>query len=241
MERGTILGPTLPPLGEVPRPLGGIEWTLVYEIFFYALVALLWTARSNRILGGFCAWAVAITSARRRGERRSRRRFRGSRCPPTTARSSGSSRSTDRHLDLTDARTLLVLVPALVIGGEFFAQTEWRLMSVSLGAACLVAGLARTALMRGASRDGIVTQWGDGSYGLYLVHSAVIALVFPSLIGVRQVHWLVGILGLFAIGMGAGPLYGMLEHRLYDFLKTRFRHAPWLRGAAATPEPARNQ
>src|SRR4030095_11962727 len=41
-HRGTILGLTLLPLGDVPRPLGGIEWTLVYEIFFYALIALLW-------------------------------------------------------------------------------------------------------------------------------------------------------------------------------------------------------
>ncbi len=61
-NRGTIFGLTLLPLGDVPRPLGSIEWTLVYEVFFYALVALVWTARSNRILGGFClAWAVAIT------------------------------------------------------------------------------------------------------------------------------------------------------------------------------------
>ena len=42
-NRGTIFGLTLLPLGDVPRPLGSIEWTLVYEVFFYALIALLWT------------------------------------------------------------------------------------------------------------------------------------------------------------------------------------------------------
>ena len=61
-NRGTIAGLTLLPLGDVPRPLGSIEWTLVYEVFFYALIALLWIARSNRVLAGFCLlWAAAIT------------------------------------------------------------------------------------------------------------------------------------------------------------------------------------
>ncbi len=77
-----------------------------------------------------------------------------------------------------------------------------------------------------------MTQWGDASYGLYLIHNAVIVLVFNALIGVRQVHWLVGVLGLFAIGMGSGLLYGQIEHRIYGFLKSRFTHAPWQRRGA---------
>ena len=80
-----------------------------------------------------------------------------------------------------------------------------------------------------AKRDGLLTQWGDASYGLYLIHNAVIVLVFNALIGVRQVHWLVGILGLFAIGMGSGLFYGQIEHRLYGFLKSRFSRPPWTR------------
>ena len=131
-------------------------------------------------------------------------------------------------------------MPGFAIAGEFFLQTEWRLLCVSLAATCLVAGAARVALDRDASKDSVLTQWGDASYGLYLIHNAIIALVFNSLIAVREVHWLVGILGLFAIGMGTGILYGQLEHRLYGFLKSRFARAPGqLRAdaaaAAATP------
>ena len=143
-----------------------------------------------------------------------------------------------RRLDLRIARTLFALAPEFAIGGEFFAQTEWKLLSVSLGAFCLVAGIARMALARDASKDGLLTQWGDASYGLYLIHNAVIALVFNALIGVREVHWLVGILGLFAIGMASGLLFGQLEHRLYGLLKARFPRMPWQRrlaAAAASP------
>jgi hypothetical protein len=125
---------------------------------------------------------------------------------------------------------LVALVPGLAIGGEFFAQTEWKLLCVSLAAFCLVAGIARISLARDARKDGLLTQWGDASYGLYLIHNAVIALVFNALIGVRQVRWLAGIVGLFAIGMGAGLLYGQLEHRVYGFLKARLPRAPWHRG-----------
>ena len=243
-NRGTIFGLTLLPLGDVPRPLGSIEWTLVYEIFFYALVAVLWTARSNRILGGFCiAWALAITIVAVVWP------SWGAAFTPTFPRIALSAYNyafiggvlafyAHRHLDLAVARTLFVLVPGFALGGEFFAQTEWRLLCVSLAATCLVTGTARVALTRDAKKDGLLTQWGDASYGLYLIHNAVIALVFNALIGVRQVHWLVGIVGLFAIGMGSGLLYGMLEHQLYGYLKARFRRAPWQRAPAAAPAAA---
>ena len=238
-NRGTIFGLTLLPLGDVPRPLGGIEWTLVYEVFFYALVALLWTARSNKILGGFClAWAAAITAVAAVSP------SWGAGYTPTFPRIALSSYNYafiggvlayyfHRRLDLAFARALFALVPGFAIAGEFFAQTEWRLLCVSLAATCLIAGTARVALARDASKDGLLTQWGDASYGLYLVHNAAIVLVFNALIGVRQVHWLAGILGLFAIGMGSGLLYGALEHRLYGYLKARFRRAPWDRAARA--------
>ena len=243
-NRGTIFGLTLLPLGDVPRPLGGVEWTLVYEVFFYGLVALLWTTRSNRVLGGFClAWAAAITIGAVVAP------SWGTTLTPTFPRVALSAYNyafiggvlafyTHRHLGPVVARTLFVLVPGFMIAGEFFAQTEWRLLSVSLGATCLVAGLARVALVRDAKEDGLITQWGDASYGLYLVHNAVIVLVFNSLIAVRQVHWLVGILGLFAIGMGSGLLYGMLENRFYDYLRQRFRRAPWQRAPAPATAPA---
>ena len=237
-NRGTILGMTLLPLSDVPRPLGNIEWTLVYEVFFYALIALVWTMRSNRILAGFClAWAAAILTVAVVAP------SWGTRLTPTFPRIALSAYNLafiggvlafyiHRRLDLRFARTLFALVPAFAIGGEFVVQTEWRLLCVSLAAFCLVAGTARVALAGDAKRDGLVTQWGDASYGLYLIHNAVIVLVFNALIGVRQVHWLVGVLGLFAIGMGSGLLYGQIEHRIYGFLKSRFTHAPWQRRGA---------
>jgi len=237
-NRGTIFGMTLMPVGDVPRPLGGIEWTLVYEVFFYALVALVWTARSNRVLGGFCvAWGIAIAAVAVASP------SWGAGYTPTFPRIALSAYNfafiggvlayyIHRRLDLRFARTLFALAPGFAIGGEFFAQTEWKLLCVSLAAFCLVAGIARIALARDADKDGLLTQWGDASYGLYLVHNAVIWLVFNALIGVRQVHWAAAILGLFAIGMGAGLLYGQLEYRLYGLLKARFPRAPWQRRAA---------
>lgn len=242
-NRGTILGLSLLPLGDVPRPLGGVEWTLVYEIFFYALIALLWTTRSNRVVAGFCvAWLAAITAGAIAAP------SWGTSITATFPRIALSAYNyafiggvfafyLHRRFDLRFARTLFALVPGLAVGSEFFAQTEWKLLWVSGAAFCLVTGVARLALDRDAKRDGLLTQWGDASYGLYLVHNAVIALVFNALIGVRQVHWLAGILGLLAIGMGAGLLYGQIEHRLYGYLKARFPRAPWQRRPAPAPVP----
>jgi peptidoglycan/LPS O-acetylase OafA/YrhL len=235
---------TLLPLGDVPRPLGSIEWTLVYEVFFYALIALLWIARSNRILAGFCLlWAAAITITA------VVQPSWGAGYTPTLTRIGMSAYNyafiggvfaffLHRRFDLRWARALVALVPGFAIGGEFFAQTEWKLLCVSLAAFCLVTGIARIALARDAKKDGLLTQLGDASYGLYLMHNAVIALVFGALIGVRQVHWLVGIFGLLGIGLGAGLLYGQLEHRLYGVLKARFPRAPWRREAAVAPAVA---
>ena len=243
-NRGTIFGMTLLPLGDVPRPLGSIEWTLVYEVFFYLLVALVWTVRSNRVLAGFClAWAAAIGIVGFISP------SWGAGYTPTFPRIALSAYNfafiggvlafyVHRRLDLRFACTLLALAPGFAIAGEFFAQTEWKLLSLSLGAFCLVAGIARVALARDAARDGLLTQWGDASYGLYLIHNAIIAIVFNALIGVRQVHWLAGILGLFAIGMGAGLFYGQLEHRLYGYLKARFPRAPWQRRPVPLAAPA---
>lgn len=236
----TILGLTLLPMGDVPRPLGQIEWTLVYEVFFYALVALLWATRSNRVLAGFCvAWAVAITVGAAVWP------SWGTALIPTFPRIALSAYNYafiggvlvyyfHRRLGPGFARTLLVLAPGFAIAGEFFAQTEWRLLSVSLATTCLVAGIGRVALARDASKTALLTRWGDASYGLYLVHNAVIALLFNALIGLRQVHWLVGIVALFAIGMGSGLLYGALEHRVYGWLKARLPRVPWL----SAPRPA---
>jgi peptidoglycan/LPS O-acetylase OafA/YrhL len=141
-----------------------------------------------------------------------------------------------RRLNVAWARTLLVLAPGFAIGGEFFVQTEWKLFCVSVAGSCLVVGIARLALERDAGRDDLLTKLGDGSYGLYLIHNAVIALVFNTWIVVREVHWLWGILGLLAIGMGSGLLYGQVEHRLYGRLKARFPRPPWRQAAVAASD-----
>ena len=236
-NRNTIFGLTLLPLGEVPRPLANIEWTLVYEVFFYVLIAVVWMARSNRVLGWFCAlWALAITAGNIVVP------TWGTSLTPTFPNIALSAYNyafiggvfafyVHRLLDPTMMRTLLVLVPGLAIGGEFFLQTGWRLLSVSLAATCLVAAMARMALVRDARKDGVLTQWGDASYGIYLIHNAVIALVFTALPGARPAYWLAAMLGLLAIGMGSGILYGLFEHRMYGYLKTHFRRAPWQRPA----------
>ncbi len=144
-NRGTIFGLTLLPLGAVPRPLS-VEWTLVYEVFFYALIALLWTFRSNRILGGFClAWAAAITVGVVVAP------SWGTSLTPTFPNIALSAYNyafiggvlafyVHRRLSLPVVRTLFTLVPGLAIAGEFFLHTEWRLLCVSLAAFCLVAG-----------------------------------------------------------------------------------------------------
>ena len=131
-NRGTIFGLTLLPLGDVPRPLGSIEWTLVYEVFFYALVALMWTFRSNRVLGGLLRRLGAGDHGRRRILA-----VVGGRLTPTFPRIALSAYNYafiggvfafygHRYLDLGSRGRCFVLVPAFAVAGEFFAQTEWQ-------------------------------------------------------------------------------------------------------------------
>ena len=235
---------TLLPLGVMPGPLGGVEWTLIYEVFFYVLIAVLWLTHSNRVVAGFCGlWAVAIAAGAVLVP------SWGAGLDPTFARIGLSAYNfafiagvfayfVHRRLNLGAARMLAVLVPGFAIAGEFFARTEWKLGCVALSAFCLVAAVARFALTRDAARDGLLTQGGDASYGLYLFHNTVIVVIFNSLIGVRQVHWAVGMAGLFGLAMGLGLLYGALEHRVYGALKARFGRPSWGIAARATRSAA---
>ena len=58
----TLTALSLLPSGQITYPLM-IEWTLIYEVFFYALFALVWTQRSNRLLLVFAStWLVTIVA-----------------------------------------------------------------------------------------------------------------------------------------------------------------------------------
>jgi peptidoglycan/LPS O-acetylase OafA/YrhL len=55
---------SLLPWGPVTYPLGGVEWSLVYELFFYALLAAIaLVPRKNAREWAMLAWLVAIVAA----------------------------------------------------------------------------------------------------------------------------------------------------------------------------------
>ena len=222
---------TLLPLGVMPRPLGGVEWTLVYEVFFYLLIAMLWMTRSNRVVGGFCAlWAITIAAARwsgRPGAAASRRRSRESDSPPTTSRSSAAC----SRISYTNGSISASRVPSRCSCPD------------SPSAASSSRGPSGSCLCR---RRGLLSRRGGGAVRARKRRGArrpahpmgrrvLRPLPDPQRgdcrlqFGDRRAPGAlaVGMVGLFGLGMGAGLLYGALEHRLYGVLKARFGRPPW--------------
>lgn len=239
---------TLLPRGPQPTPLGGIEWTLVYEMFFYALFALVWLARSERAVLAFCVgWLALIlaSSALAPG------RYTVS--APDGLRIALSAYNLPFIFGmlayLAHGRIARKYLPLLALGFVALAvATEYvrylkELQYVVVGLACgllliVVGALARKRDL--AARNPLV-RIGDYSYGLYLVHFnavvAIVGLVDPARFSAATL-FAVAFAGAFAIGCA----FGLIESRLYAYARRRLLGVRAPRDSAAgEPMRARSQ
>lgn len=213
---------TLLPFGPLAYPLG-VEWTLVYEVFFYAVVAVAalrgWTRTRDAML---LAWSAAIVAGALVAPEWSHRGL------PTPAQIAFSPYSIPFLLGVVVHRLHLRLsasagIAALVVGPVLILAARWlpagapALSARGLGCAALVlwAVLADRRKPIGARNPFVVL--GDWSYGLYLLHVPIITILLALGVGTAWPADAV-FAGMFVVAVTGGSLFGAFESALHRTL-----------------------
>jgi len=222
----SLFGALLVPAGPVGQPLG-VEWSLVYEVTFYGVVAAaiaLGAAHRLHLVG--IAWALAAYAAQLAGW--------GS---PTD----GDYRALEVLLSgrtiafavglaipwaLERGRPPLALLVLPIGAFAAYAYLPFRLSESICGlAAPLVLAVAIDRL-RGRAfgpLSAAATRLGDWSYALYLCHGPVVRLALDRAHGrVPTAAWLAAV----ASALLGAAILGPLDVALYRAGKARLRAAP---------------
>lgn len=212
---------SLLPFGTIPYPVG-IEWSLVYEVFFYGVIAILASLGRKYLPVALCAWAALIVIANVIEPSVT--------APlPTIAQIAlsayclpfilgvGARLAYDRGARLSVSIGMLIAMGCLAVCVLAGPPAAVRLALQGIGFAALVlGGVSSRRQMRPGS---IAVRGGDWSYGIYLVHVPVIQFL------VRSRHFaLVPGDVLFpvcaALALGAGALFGAAEFAAHRRLRS---------------------
>jgi exopolysaccharide production protein ExoZ len=205
------------PIGNIVRQLHLPYWTLIYEVVFYAVVALMLALRlpSGARIALMVAWAIYINL--------------------------GAHFVLSPSFDYTAPSWSTVLASSLnlhfIIGyalGVSYFESSLRPISIvvagAAGSAVLInpsasvmltysiasCALIYLAVMSPASRmKSLVARAGDWSYGLYLFHLPAQLAVHMMLLG-SGVPFPVAIAANLVIGGAVGLAFGYLEHLMHE-------------------------
>ena len=223
---GSWLSLTLLPVGPTPRPLGGIEWTLVYEVSFYLVFALAWIARSRRAAWFFCsAWlALILVASVAWPGRYTLEMPRGVSILLSAFNLpfifGVAAYLIHRRLSLRRSRMLLLPALALLLGLHFVHSRETESLMTGLAFGLLLASVGRQCLERDIASNALLVRWGDCSYGLYLLHYTIVIAIASRIVPAR---WSPGSLFavLVCVGFVGGCAFGAFEQALYGRMKRR--------------------
>lgn len=218
---------TLLPFGTIPYPVG-IEWSLVYEVFYYVVIALFVAiVGARRLAATLCAWGVVIVTANLLD-------------PSLTSPLPTVGQIALSGYDLPficgaltwwlhgkgariDARYAVPIVPMLLVGAEFMQPVALKLLLQGVAFNLLV--LAAVSMRQIKNRKNVLVRGGDWSYGIYLIHVPVIQFA------VRSTHFahaspdtLFLLVALSAMLIGLA--YGALDLAWYRKTSRRFARAP---------------
>jgi peptidoglycan/LPS O-acetylase OafA/YrhL len=217
----SLLSATLLPVGERGYPLW-IEWSLIYEVFFYVLFALFWIPRSNRILlACITLWLVAIASCSLLRPDWASARY------PTPSQILFSTRNLPfilgvycyflrPHMNQGIRAITILLFPAGLFGIAAVAGTDTIDLVSSIAAFGLLGYL--TSAPSKLRRDAILVKLGDYSYGIYLIHIATITILLSVGFKNYQNPWLV-MAAVAAAGTACGAIFGFVELGIYRRIK----------------------
>lgn len=212
----------------------GVEWTLVFEIFFYAAlgVMLLFSRRRGPMIGAALWLAVIIgcVCCRRTGAydplpNWTEIAFSPLAAPFLMGALAAPLMRFAGHLRLVCP----VIVPALFAASKLIER--WEVGALVIGAGAALAVLWASAVRQLSSENPLVI-YGDASYGVYLLHVPVITAVIDASLFRQWAHPsfdLVGVAGFAAILVGL--IYGRCEAAVYKRVRN------WLRSRGGPPKP----
>lgn len=204
---------SLAPIGETKYPLGKIEWTLVYEVFFYValfVVSLIGLRRYVSIIAGI--WAVVVITAVCAGV---------SEIPfptllelpfrPVCIGLAGGLLAP--HLGRIGAIPSLLIAIASPIAVLLISALEFKLLVAGIGAVFLIAAIIRLPVFVPLVVRPIFKKLGDWSYGLYLIHVPVLFISYqpffkafgPSYLPLR-----------IAAAVAGGAILGQLDMVIHE-------------------------
>ena len=215
---------TLLPFGEMFRPLH-VEWTLLYEVFFYAVCAILCIWR-RIYFPVMLVWLALVANA-------AFMHNQFGTTQPTLAEIPFSAWNigficgslagiANRSVRNVEPGSLWLCGATLTLLGEL-TDPGTRLFLAGPGMACIVVALVRSR-QAGSSVAGAGSRalfmLGNYSYGLYLVHSLSIQIALQYVPASRLTEPLALFVGMMGVGLAAGIIAGGLDVMLYRILKT---------------------
>jgi Predicted acyltransferases len=223
LDPGVLL---LLPIGPAIYPIG-VEWTLIYEVFFYALLFLLaWFGAPWITEGIMLVWIFAIWGADRIlpsvwtsfTPELSQILFSGFNLPFIAGvLTYGVYRRGGRMpVGIATMLGLLCLVLAYTT-----PKTEYQLAWQALGFACWVlAAVSAKPVQPSNLPQQVLVRLGDASYGLYLMHVPVITGAIVIL-GPWLPNPAVLAFVALSLALALGGLWGTFDVWLYRRLKSR--------------------
>lgn len=223
---------TLWPFGGGVYPLG-VEWSLVYEIFFYFVVCAAALGGWTRTRDVLCvAWLAAI------GIDFALAPARSTTFNPTIGQIFLSAFNVPFivgmlvhrvHLRIPVAARWIALpcAPALLAASAFVARTQTALLLQGLGFGALILWAVLADRRRALAAGNPLVALGDWSYGLYLVHVPVINYVLAVAAGSSAANATLYVV-LVTTAVACGSAFGAVEARFYRWLLrvTRGKPAP---------------
>lgn len=197
---------TLLPFGTVTPPLR-VEWTLIYEVFFYAVIAALCVIPYRKTV--IAAWASAILLNLFTGWVAINPMW------PAGLTIALSPVNLVFIVGMTawwlrnDVHPLFAAVVGLGVGGIYFNDLATGVpnsyLAYTIPSACFVLALWRMQVPRWVSRA------GDASYGIYLLHVPVLLACYSMLPGSGWPK----VIASVAIALLTTGAFGLLEHHCY--------------------------
>lgn len=214
---------SLLPLGPRNVPLG-VEWTMVYEVFFYALCTLLCFRRRWFPWVALIWLAIVLVAVFQYAQY-------GTEMQPTIWQIPFSlwnvgficgalAGVANRLRRLPSTEQLWLIGLALILVG-FAAGVAYRMFFAGPGIACIVIALSRKPASDATNPSRslrTLSLLGEYSYGMYLAHVMSIGIVLQFIpVSADPLHIYVAMLG---VGLTTGIAAGMLDVALYRRLKT---------------------
>jgi peptidoglycan/LPS O-acetylase OafA/YrhL len=214
-------------IGPANFVLGGVEWTLKHEVFYYVLLGLLWSFRRDWLVKlSLAGWALLILAFTIRNPGVATQTFPEPRLFPFSTThlpfiGGVFSYLYRDHLKLS--LKPLLFTQALFLGSyEFFLHTEAKYFCVALAAMFALASISAIQVDQSRPLTRTLIGFGDGSYGLYLLHVPVQLVLVGNLVYQNYPPMFVLIVALLT-SMALGLGFGAMESAWYRWARLRVR------------------